>query len=402
MVMQGKNINIISQFIKIIIILIIAGSIAVYFLLFQPKVKKKKITLLPTIISVIKAEKAQDNIWIETMGTVKAKRNLNIVAEVGGRITWINEKFYPGGIFKKNEILVKIDKTDYEIAIETAKSSLALSKKNLLIEEGAARSARAIEDMTRTDASKQARELRLRIPHIEAAKADLRAAEKALEKSSLDLLRTEVKAPFPILVEEENIEIGHYVTKLSSIGQAIGIDTFWIEVNIPMSKLKYLKIPGINADKGSKAIVILQGITDVKPREGRIIRILGDLDESGRMARLLIGVDDPLGLKNNFTEQPLLVNSYVKVKLAGNNLNDMIKLDRQYLRENNTLWVLDENSRLIVKNIKIGWRDNENIYISEGLQEGEQIITTNNLIPVNGMKLQLNNNEIKSNKKRND
>lgn len=384
-----KKVNFLSQAVKIVIILLITGGLATYFILVQPQVKKRKINLLPSTVSVIPAEKANGTVWIEAMGTVKAKRDLNIVAEVGGRITWINEKFYPGGIFNKDEILIKIDKTDYEIALENAKSALALSQKNLLVEEGAARSAKAIEDMSKTSASKQARELRLRVPYIQAAEADLKAAEKALEKSQQDLIRTDVRAPFPILINTENIEIGHYVTKLSSIGEAVGTDTFWVEINVPLDKLKYLKIPGINSQEGSKAIIQLQGTENEKLREGKVIRILGNLDDSGRMARLLVEIKDPLGLKSKFTEQPLLINSYVKVRLEGSRLDQMIKLDRQYLHEGNTVWTLDNNDRLVIKNIKTAWRDNDYLYISEGLQTGDRIITSSNLIPVNGMKLEL-------------
>ncbi len=49
---------------------------------------------------------------------------------------------------------------------------------------------------------------------------------------------------------------------------------------------------------------------------GKVIRLLPDLSKEGRMARLLIEVNDPLDLKAKNEKQPmLLIGEYVRVNL---------------------------------------------------------------------------------------
>ena len=388
---KEKKVNIKSQLIKISIILCLAGGISVFFILTKPEPKKVSSEVLPSAVSIVEAKRATGMVWVEAMGTVKAVKDLKIISEVGGRVIWINEKLIPGGIIKKGEVIAKIEETDYEIAVEQAEANLAMAKKELLIQEGAARSAKVMEDMSKISASSQAKELRMKVPHIQAAEANLRASEKLLEQAKKNLVRTEILAPYKILIESEDIEVGNYVTRLSSIAEAYGTDAFWVEVNIPLSKLQFLNIPGINSTQGSKAKVTLQGTKGEKEvvKNGRLLRLAGSLDASGRMAKILIEVDDPLGLESGNRSEVLLLNSYVKVELEGRKLNSMIQLPREYLRESDTVWLMDDSSKLVINRVTIAWRDQDSVYISDGLVEGDRIITTNNFVPIAGMKLRL-------------
>ncbi len=388
---KEKKVNIKSQLIKISIILCLAGGISVFFILTKPEPKKVSSEVLPSAVSIVEAKRATGTVWVEAMGTVKAVKDLKIISEVGGRVIWINEKLIPGGIIKKGEVIAKIEETDYEIAVEQAEANLAMAKKELLIQEGAARSAKVMEDMSKISASSQAKELRMKVPHIQAAEANLRASEKLLEQAKKNLVRTEILAPYKILIESEDIEVGNYVTRLSSIAEAYGTDAFWVEVNIPLSKLQFLNIPGINSTQGSKAKVTLQGTKGAKEvvKNGRLLRLAGSLDASGRMAKILIEVDDPLGLESGNRSEVLLLNSYVKVELEGRKLNSMIQLPREYLREGDTVWLMDDSSKLVINSVTIAWRDQDSVYISDGLVEGDRIITTNNFVPIAGMKLRL-------------
>ncbi len=388
---KEKKVNIKSQLIKISIILCLAGGISVFFILTKPEPKKVSSEVLPSTVSIVEAKRATGTVWVEAMGTVKAVKDLKIISEVGGRVIWINEKLIPGGIIQKGEVIAKIEETDYEIAVEQAEANLAMAKKELLIQEGAARSAKVMEDMSKISASSQAKELRMKVPHIQAAEANLRASEKLLEQAKKNLVRTEILAPYKILIESEDIEVGNYVTRLSSIAEAYGTDAFWVEVNIPLSKLQFLNIPGINSTQGSKAKVTLQGTKGAKEvvKNGRLLRLAGSLDASGRMAKILIEVDDPLGLESGNRSEVLLLNSYVKVELEGRKLNSMIQLPREYLREGDTVWLMDDSSKLVINSVTIAWRDQDSVYISDGLVEGDRIITTNNFVPIAGMKLRL-------------
>lgn len=377
-----------SQLIKILLIFLIAGGISAVFILTRPAPHKKQINLLPTSVTVTTVDRAEGNISIDAMGVVKPLQELKIISEVGGRVEWINSKLIPGGFIRKGDIIAKIEKTDYEIAIEQAKANLANARKDLLVEEGAARSAQVMEDMSKISASKQARELRLRIPHIEAAEANLVAAEKLLEQAQKDLKRTDIVAPFPIIVESKDIEIGNYVSKLSVIAEAVGTSAYWVEVTLPVSKVYYLNLPGVNAEKGSEAEIIFKSTNGKSAvKMGRVVRLFGSLDSLGRMAKVLIEVNDPLGIESGDMDEMLLLNSYVQVKIKGHDLSKMIKLPREYLRDGDTVWIVDDRQKLLIRKVEIAWRDKDNVYITSGLSKGDAVITSSNFVPIEGMKV---------------
>ncbi len=388
MVGKEKKSNFISQFLKIVIIFIIAGGLSVIFILTRPVPQKREVNLLPSTVAVTKVKPAKGNIWLDAMGVVKPLQELSVISEVGGRVEWINDKLIPGGFIKKGDVIAKIEKTDYEIAIEQAKAELATARKDLLVEEGEARSAKIMEDMSKISTTKQARELRMRVPYIEAAKANLVAAQKLLEQANKDLKRTDIVAPFSIIIESKDIAIGNYVTKLSSIAEAVGTSAYWVEVTLPVSKIYYIDIPGVNANKGSEAEIIIKGSNGKEAvRKGIVTRLNGSLDSLGRMAKVLIEVNDPLGIESGDMQNMLLLNAYVNVRIKGEKLDSMLKLPREYLRDDNTVWVADKTNKLTIKKVEIAWRDKDNIYVTSGLDKNDRVITSSNFIPVAGMQL---------------
>ncbi len=390
---KGKKPHFLNQIIKILTIFIIAGIISTLLILTKPSPKRKQIKLLPSTVTVKIVQPTSENIWIKTMGVVQPVQELSIISEVGGRVEWINKKLIPGGFINKGEVIAKIEKTDYEIAIEQSKANLATARKDLLVEEGAARSAKVMEDMSKISTSQQAKELRMRVPHIEAAESNLNAAKKLLEQAEKDLKRTDIIAPFPILIESENIEIGNYVTKLSAIAQATGTSAYWVKVTLPVSKIYYINIPGVNDKKGSNAKIIFKGTNGKKTiKNGKVVRLFGSLDNTGRMAKILIEVDDPLGIESGNLDEMLLLNSYVQVEIEGKKLSGMVELPREYLRDGKFVWLADKDNRLVIKKIDIAWRDKDKIIVSGGLKKGDKVITSSNFIPVNGMKLSIENN----------
>lgn len=378
----------ISQALKVVFILVVAGGLCTYFIFNNVKPKRRSMKSLPSVVKVVQAASASGSISVEAMGKVEPSRKFDIISEVGGRVEWMNPKFIPGGRIAKGEVLFRIEKIDYEIALEQRKAELALAKRDLLVEEGKARYARIVEKDRKVKTTGQASELRLRVPHLQAAKADLEAAKKRLTQAEQDLERTSFHAPYNMLITEKDIELGKYVVENSVAGHAIGVNRFWVVVSIPVNKAKMINIPGVNSESGSPVKILLKSF-DGEPfyRKGKVLKLLGELDENGRMARLLVGVDNPLGLNEKEYRVPLLVNAYVNVQIEGRKFSDVAVIARKNLREGNEVYVLGKESTLQVREVKIGWTRRDEVFITEGLKPGEYIITNRNFVPVEGMVL---------------
>ena len=112
-------------------------------------------------------------------------------------------------------------------------------------------------------------------------------------------------------------------------------------------------------------------------REGSVHRLIGELEDQTRLARVLITVADPLSHEPESAGlPPLMIGSFVEARIAGLPLQDVIRIDREYVRQDDTIWI-NENGVLRIGELEIAFRDDEFAYIRAGLDVEDQVITTN-------------------------
>ena len=107
------------------------------------------------------------------------------------------------------------------------------------------------------------------------------------------------------------------------------------------------------------------------------------------MAQLLVSVKDPLSLHGDSSLPKLLIGSYVRVDIEGIQLLDVFRIKREYLREGNSVWIMNDVNKLEIRPIEIVFRSNDVVYVENGLQEGQRLIITDISAPVEGMDLRL-------------
>ena len=130
--------------------------------------------------------------------------------------------------------------------------------------------------------------------------------------------------------------------------------------------------------------------------EGRVVRLLPDLSKEGRMARLLLEVDDPLGLREEDKKRPmLLIGEYVRVSIEGEELDDVFRIPRSALRNNNEVWLVDDESRLSIKNVETIWRDEESVLVQDDFRSGELLVVSGLAAPVAGMPVRVESPDTK-------
>ena len=112
------------------------------------------------------------------------------------------------------------------------------------------------------------------------------------------------------------------------------------------------------------------------------MRLLGDLDPSGQMARMLIEIPNPW--KKELSQSDLLLGSYVDVHIKGPELSQVFALPRRALRGNKDLFIAKEDNTLGIVSPSIAWSNSNSVRIYEGLAENTQVITSSLQVPVAG------------------
>ena len=159
------------------------------------------------------------------------------------------------------------------------------------------------------------------------------------------------------------------------LARLVGTDEYHIIVTMPLAKLKQIAIPKRGQSGAPVEITDRAAWPDGVSRTGELRSLIGAIDNQTRLARLLVSVPDPLSLRDNSDAPVLIVGSIVHTKVSGRPLDNVVKIDRDHLRQGDTVWVM-QNGRLNVRSVTVAFRDAEHAYISEGLNTGDQIVTS--------------------------
>lgn len=363
-----------------------AGAATVtYLMVSAPEVKRSAQERVPPLVEALDMQSGTVSRVVEAFGTVMPAREIEISPEVSGRIIEVHPSLEPGGIIKAGEVLIRIDPEEYELAVEEAEGALAEAQAALEVEQGRQTVAQREWELFGKDLpnAQVSESLALREPQRRQAEARILSARSAVKQAELDLKRTAVLAPFDVLVLDESVDIGQNVSPGSPIAQLAGSEEFWVRVSIPADRLgAVLEAAG----SGNTTVRIYPEIAkeDQAPLTGRVVRHLGQVDPEGRMAQLLLAVENPLGLNGTRPEHaPLSLNSFVRAELDAGALENAFTIPRRGLRENGEVWVADANNELQVRYAKILWRQGETLALSDTFEEGDSVVVSplQDLIP---------------------
>ena len=326
---------------------------------------------------------------IDAMGTVVPAETVTLQPQVGGEIVSVSDDLEPGGLFRTGDELLRIDPRDYELAVLQRESEVAQAQSTLRLEQGQQAIAQREFELLGESMQAEDRDLVLRKPQLETVRAQLALARASLEKAKLDLQRSHVRAPFNAIVESRAVDVGARVTTANTLATLVGTDACWLEVSVPVKDLKWISIPRGKDAAGSRVRIFNPVAWGENAwREGRVIRLAGDLEEEGRMARLIVEVDDPFTLKPENSDKPvMLMNSYVSVEIEGPELGQVATIAREHLRDGDRIWIMDASDALETRKLDIVFRGHDQVLVAGGVRAGERLVITDLAAPVDGMPL---------------
>jgi RND family efflux transporter MFP subunit len=354
----------------------------------RPRPVQKPPEPIRALVDILTVTPATYPVELTAMGTVVPAREVTLKARVSGEIIAVHPTFIEGGRLAKDDELVSIDPLDYELALATAQGRLAQVEFEATLETGRQSVARREWDLlSLDDATDTERALALRQPHLVRVKANLAAAQADLRRAAVNLERTSVRVPFDALILDRYVERGALVREQDPLVQVVDTSEYWVRVSVPVDRLRWIDIPQSQGETGSPVTITTTdasaGVTD-----GQVLRLQGDLDPAGRMARVLIAVQDPLAVNDASSGRAsLLLGSYVHIVIRGQELHEVYRIPRNALRENGTVWIANANDQLELRAVTAAWRGKETVLISHGLIPGDRVISTNLAMPVSGMPL---------------
>lgn len=304
-----------------------------------------------------------------SQGTVMPSITDVLTSEVGGRVTWINPSFVQGSDVYRNDVLLRVDKRDFEIALSEASATLAQAEAELL--EQRALAAQAKTELKLLGGSDQPSTLALREPQLAAAVARRDAASAQLALAKLNLQRTEIKSPYQGKLSERQVEMGQSVLPGERLGKVYSVESF--DVRLPLSDRQLKHLPPVLSDEIDKLTVEINAeiAGDQHQWIGELIRIEG-LDQTTQQLNVIARVPEPMSQ----SDMPLRVNQFVQARIYAASLEQVFVIPRSALREEREVLLVDDQHRIYRQTVVLAWSDEQMAAVESGLDAGDLLITT--------------------------
>ena len=378
--------NKIRQVIRIFVpVIILVGAVifAKHLNETAPKVKKKARVRPVPLVKVEPLKIKSTRVEVKLLGRVETVRSLTIQPRVSGELIYVNDAIRMGSRFAKGDLLYRIDPRDYELELEQVKAALMQLEADLVIEQGRARLAKRELELSglAKKISEEELELTLRKPQMKILAAKINLEKSKIKQAKLKIERCEVRAPFAMMISEQEAELGQQVGQNSVLARAKGTDKFRVSLKVPSRDLNLL--PENMRDVKAK-IKLSKSSSSEHFWLGDFERFLPGVEAKGMMTQLLYLVSHPLEFS---VSKRLLAGSFVEATLVGEELQGGYDITSKNLHEGDTLYLFKDGV-LQILSVNVLWRGKERVYVtSAGLEEGDLLVVTPITGPVNAMKL---------------
>ncbi len=362
---------IVRKFVLLPGVIFVAIGIAVGLSQLKPEPEKKEIGRPDLLVEVLSLQASSERFRIQSQGTVRPRTQTAVSAEVSGAIISLSPKFVAGGIFEKNEVLMRIDPTNYSVAVKRAD---ALVKQRQIEFDGASKL--------------RSQGYRAESEHASAAAA-LAAAEADLVGAKRDLERTYIRLPYEGMVLSKEADVGQFVNPGTMLGVTFATDR--AEVRLPLTDrdLAFVEMPRASAAnasgfaKGPNATLTATQKGRSEEWPAQVVRSEGVVDERSRVTYVVAEVVDPYRLHTAGT--PLPIGTFVSAEIGGSELVDVVRVPRSALRGSDQVLVVSSGNTIEIRTVDVIRADGKYAYVGGGIVAGERITTTAIETPTNGM-----------------
>ena len=387
-------------------IVIGASGLAVFLVSQRPEPERRPPPSQIPFAITAPAQAGEGAIPVFGAGTVRPRAEVDVAAEVSGKVVWVDQAFESGGRVREGQVLFRIDDVDYRSAVEKARANVALQRVEVLKAREEAQVARKQyeqfkERQAESGAASEASPLALWQPQLEAAEAALARDAATLAETELNLARTAVKAPFSGVVRTESVDVGQFVAAGRGVARLYASDA--VEVVVPLPDSDAALIPGLwdlQAGDGNREVAV-HVLADYGGRryvwDGYVDRIEGVLDEQTRTLDVIVRVPEPYGsgvpeaggsegsdADPEAGGPPLLVGKFVDVELDGVAPEAWFRIRRPALRPGNEVWAVRDGKVTIVP-VTVLQRAEDEVYLTGALQPGDAAIVGGLQIATEGM-----------------
>lgn len=194
--------------------------------------------------------------------------------------------------------------------------------------------------------------------------------------ASIDVRRTEVRAPFSGVLTEVHVEKGQYVQPGTPLYRVTQIDA--VEIAIPLHPFDFAKIAELVLAGEQPKVELAENEVASSRWNGRVVRISPEADTATRTIDIFVEVENTVAGQQ--VAVPLLPGSFVQARIHGPVLNDVIVIPRSAIVGNasgSTRVFVERDGKAVEVPVDVSRRLEAQAFIRSGLEPGDRVVMTN-------------------------
>ena len=345
-----------------------------------PILEPSSVEKLATTVRVVEIQPKSVQLKVNSQGSVMPSTESQLIPEVSGKVSWMSPNLVAGGYFDDQEILIRVDDTDYKTKLDRAQANLTRAEAEQQHNEFEYRRMQSL--VKRNLVSRSQLENSLRAYRV--AEASLQDATANFNQAEQDLARTQIRAPFAGLVRSENVDIGQFVSRGSPIATIYAGNQAEVRLPIADRQLAFLNIPvsirgEIPQEFQPEVTLTAQYAGQTLEWKGNIVRSEAEIDVSSRMVQLVARVE------STSNPVPLSIGLFVSAEIQGLAAKNVVVLPREALRNDNQVLVVDDENRLRFRKIETLRLYQDDLLVQAGLEAGERVCISPLQTAIEGM-----------------
>ena len=313
---------------------------------------------LPVPVRTFKAAKIEFTDLLPTLGTVRGVTESDLKFEASGVVRSIS--FREGDLVKKSQPLASLDDKEARLRLEYAETKLQAAEAQLKL---AGKRLSINEQLYRLGAIIQPKLEESQI-EVEQAQAQVATAQSESDLARNEISKTVLKAPLEGVMGTREVDIGEYVTPQTMVGVLIDVESVYVELGIVERDIERIRL--------SQRVKVSVDSLPNQTFEGKIDNLAPLIEGKSRTLTAKVKVENPKG--------QLLPGMFARAEIAVFEKPDALVVPTSALRDADgdgkfeSVFVLQDN-RAAMKAVTLGYLTTDYAEISDGLAEGDQVVT---------------------------
>ena len=309
-------------------------------------------------VRTFKAARIEFTDLLPTLGTVRGQTEVELKFEVSGTIQAVN--FREGDLVKEGQELASIDDREAQLRLEyaeskraTAEAQLKLARKRLSVNEELFRIGAIIRPKLEESQIE-----------VEQAQTQVETAAKEVGLSEHEIERTTLKSPMDGVIGTRQVEPGEYVTPQSVIATLMDVNAVYVELGIIERDIERIRL-------GQRVKVSVDSLPN-STFEGKVDNLAPVIEGKSRTLTAKVKVEN--------TQGQLLPGMFARAEIAVFEKPNALVIPTSALKDNDGDGKFESvfvaaGDKAALKPITTGYLTTDYAEISQGLNEGDQVIT---------------------------